>query len=55
MMQPAPTISTAATLISLSGSTSNVAAHKQPGYAIVNISLKPIGGIPGDASPSRSS
>jgi sulfite reductase (NADPH) hemoprotein beta-component len=28
----------------------NVAAHKQPGYAIVNISLKPAGGIPGDAS-----
>ncbi|MDO9460180.1 MAG: nitrite/sulfite reductase, partial [Alphaproteobacteria bacterium] len=29
---------------------SNVAAHKIPGYAIVNISLKPIGGIPGDAT-----
>ncbi len=28
----------------------NVAAHKQPGYAIVNISLKPEGGIPGDAT-----
>jgi sulfite reductase (NADPH) hemoprotein beta-component len=28
----------------------NVAAHKQPGYAIVNISLKPDGGIPGDAT-----
>lgn len=28
----------------------NVDAHKQPGYAIVNISLKPVGGIPGDAS-----
>jgi sulfite reductase (NADPH) hemoprotein beta-component len=27
-----------------------VAEHKQPGYAIVTISLKPIGGIPGDAS-----
>src|SRR3546814_2645879 len=27
----------------------NVKPHKQPGYAIVNISLKPIGGIPGDA------
>ena len=26
----------------------NVAEHKVPGYAIVNISLKPIGGIPGD-------
>ena len=28
----------------------NVDTHKQPGYAIVNISLKPVGGIPGDAS-----
>ncbi|HMT41384.1 nitrite/sulfite reductase [Sphingorhabdus sp.] len=28
----------------------NVKPHKQAGYAIVNISLKPIGGIPGDAS-----
>jgi len=31
----------------------NVAAHKAPGYAIVNISLKPIGGIPGDASADQ--
>ncbi|PJG49295.1 sulfite reductase [Sphingobium sp. LB126] len=30
-----------------------VAAHKQPGYAIVNISLKPKGGIPGDASAEQ--
>jgi len=30
-----------------------VAAHKQPGYAIVNISLKPTGGIPGDASADQ--
>jgi len=30
-----------------------VAAHKQPGYAIVNISLKPITGIPGDASSDQ--
>jgi sulfite reductase (NADPH) hemoprotein beta-component len=30
-----------------------VAAHKQPGYAIVNISLKPITGIPGDASSAE--
>jgi sulfite reductase (NADPH) hemoprotein beta-component len=29
---------------------SNVFAHKVPGYAIANISLKPVGGIPGDAS-----
>lgn len=28
----------------------NTADHKTPGYAIVNISLKPIGGIPGDIS-----
>ena len=27
---------------------SNVKAHRQPGYAIVDISLKPTGGIPGD-------
>lgn len=31
----------------------NVAEHKMPGYAIVNISLKPIGGIPGDASADQ--
>jgi sulfite reductase (NADPH) hemoprotein beta-component len=31
----------------------NVVAHKQAGYAIVNISLKPIGGIPGDASADQ--
>jgi sulfite reductase (NADPH) hemoprotein beta-component len=31
----------------------NVVAHKQPGYAIVNISLKPTGGIPGDASADQ--
>jgi sulfite reductase (NADPH) hemoprotein beta-component len=31
----------------------NVKSHKQPGYAIVNISLKPIGGIPGDASSTQ--
>ncbi|MBD8640882.1 Sulfite reductase (NADPH) hemoprotein beta-component [Sphingomonas sp. T1] len=31
----------------------NVKAHKQPGYAIVNISLKPVGGIPGDASADQ--
>jgi sulfite reductase (NADPH) hemoprotein beta-component len=29
---------------------SNLFAHKQPGYAIVNISLKPPGGVPGDAT-----
>jgi sulfite reductase (NADPH) hemoprotein beta-component len=31
----------------------NVKAHKAPGYAIVNISLKPVGGIPGDASAEQ--
>jgi sulfite reductase (NADPH) hemoprotein beta-component len=31
----------------------NVKPHKQPGYAIVNISLKPTGGIPGDASSAQ--
>ncbi|MDZ7282027.1 nitrite/sulfite reductase [Sphingomonas sanguinis] len=31
----------------------NVAAHKQRGHAIVTISLKPIGGIPGDASADQ--
>jgi sulfite reductase (NADPH) hemoprotein beta-component len=31
----------------------NVKAHKQAGYAIVNISLKPIGGIPGDATSAQ--
>ena len=30
-----------------------VAAHKAPGYAIANISLKPIGGIPGDISAEQ--
>ncbi|MEQ1754127.1 MAG: nitrite/sulfite reductase [Micropepsaceae bacterium] len=31
----------------------NVSPHKVPGYAIVTISLKPIGGIPGDASADQ--
>jgi sulfite reductase (NADPH) hemoprotein beta-component len=31
----------------------NVHAHKQPGYAIATISLKPVGGIPGDASAEQ--
>ncbi|MGL6042607.1 MAG: nitrite/sulfite reductase [Sandaracinobacteroides sp.] len=30
-----------------------VAAHKAPGYSIVNISLKPLSGIPGDASDTQ--
>ena len=33
--------------------TRNTHAHKQPGHAIVTISLKPIGGIPGDASAGQ--
>jgi sulfite reductase (NADPH) hemoprotein beta-component len=31
----------------------NTAKHKQPGYAIATISLKPRGGIPGDASSAQ--
>ena len=31
----------------------NTHGHRQPGYAIVTISLKPIGGIPGDASADQ--
>ena len=31
----------------------NLAPHKRPGYAIVNVSLKPIGGIPGDATAEQ--
>ncbi|OAI23818.1 sulfite reductase [Methylosinus sp. R-45379] len=31
----------------------NVAPHKVPGYAIVTVSLKPIGGIPGDATAAQ--
>jgi sulfite reductase (NADPH) hemoprotein beta-component len=33
--------------------TRNTHTHKQHGYAIVTISLKPIGGIPGDASADQ--
>ncbi|RXF68474.1 nitrite/sulfite reductase [Hansschlegelia zhihuaiae] len=31
----------------------NVSPHKAPGYGIVTVSLKPIGGIPGDASAEQ--
>jgi sulfite reductase (NADPH) hemoprotein beta-component len=31
----------------------NVSAHKAPGYAVVTISLKPTGGIPGDATADQ--
>ncbi len=31
----------------------NTAPHKAPGYAIVTVSLKPIGGIPGDATSAQ--
>jgi len=34
-------------------SRTNVHAHRHPGYAIVTISLKPIGGIPGDATSEQ--
>jgi len=33
--------------------TRNLAAHKRAGYAIVNLPLKPIGGIPGDISADQ--
>jgi sulfite reductase (NADPH) hemoprotein beta-component len=33
--------------------STNTAAHKKPGYAIVNLSLKPVGGIPGDATADQ--
>jgi len=33
--------------------STNVHPHKVPGYAIVTISLKPIGGIPGDATTAE--
>jgi sulfite reductase (NADPH) hemoprotein beta-component len=31
----------------------NVVAHKRPGYAIVNVSLKPAGGVPGDVTSEQ--
>jgi len=31
----------------------NVTPHRVPGYAIVTVSLKPIGGVPGDASADQ--
>jgi sulfite reductase (NADPH) hemoprotein beta-component len=31
----------------------NTTAHKQPGYVIATVSLKPVGGIPGDASADQ--
>jgi len=31
----------------------NLAAHKAPGYSIVIVSLKPIGGVPGDCSSEQ--
>jgi len=32
---------------------SNVTPHRVPGYAIITVSLKPIGGVPGDASADQ--
>jgi sulfite reductase (NADPH) hemoprotein beta-component len=31
----------------------NIAKHKTPGYGIVTVSLKPIGGVPGDATSDQ--
>ena len=31
----------------------NVVAHKRPGYAVVTLSLKPTGGVPGDATSEQ--
>ena len=31
----------------------NLARHKQPGYAIVNVSLKPVDGVPGDVTAAQ--
>ena len=31
----------------------NVERHRQPGYAVATVSLKPIGGVPGDATAAR--
>jgi len=31
----------------------NVTPHKRPGYAIVTLSLKPVGGVPGDATDAQ--
>jgi sulfite reductase (NADPH) hemoprotein beta-component len=33
--------------------TTNIAKHRAPGYAIATISLKPIGGVPGDATAEQ--
>jgi sulfite reductase (NADPH) hemoprotein beta-component len=32
---------------------SNVSPHKQPGYAIVTVTLKPVGGVPGDVTSDQ--
>ena len=32
---------------------SNIHPHKQPGYVLANVSLKPVGGIPGDATAEQ--
>ncbi len=33
--------------------STNLVPHKQPGYGVVTISLKPIGGVPGDATADQ--
>ncbi|HEX2885930.1 nitrite/sulfite reductase [Vineibacter terrae] len=57
--QPQPTIATETERLRFENRDfalwlrSNVVAHRQPGYAIVNLSLKPEGGPPGDASAAQ--
>jgi hypothetical protein len=38
---------------STAGMRHNVSRHRVPGYAVVTISLKPIGGVPGDATADQ--
>ncbi|TXL69177.1 nitrite/sulfite reductase [Vineibacter terrae] len=57
--QPQPTIATETERLRFENRDfalwlrSNVVAHRQPGHAIVNLSLKPEGGPPGDASAAQ--
>ena len=60
MFEP-PVLDADAARVALDGGTpafvqwvrTNVHTHRHPGYAIVTISLKPIGGIPGDATSAQ--
>ena len=49
--RPAPEVAMEAGLRSFIDT--NVTAHKQPQYAIVSVSLKPVGGTPGDATSAQ--